>query len=270
MADEVSAVDQTETTEGQDTGQDAFSWGEIDDDLKSFVGDKSPIDIAKEALSHKQAATRRTEQILNESGFLKPPEQGSEMEFFKAFAPEDVSSYAEALKDTFGDEQIPPAMMDSAKEAGFHPEQFKSFMSHLKQQNAEIVEKSAKEFREIINDHWGADRDAKLNYIQRAANNFRGSSDLDVDGVIEAVSILNTDGSYETQKIIMDTLANFGEAIQEGTTGFSGNPGGMSAKDEHEALRSRAIEKGGLRNLSAADQKRFKELQEELSNGTKG
>lgn len=49
-----------------DGGVPAFTWGEMDEDVTAFVGERTPQEIAKEALAHKQGATRRREQLVED------------------------------------------------------------------------------------------------------------------------------------------------------------------------------------------------------------
>lgn len=248
-----------------DGGAGGFKWEGLDDDLKGFVGDKTPAEIAKEGFAHKQSATRRAEQIMKESGMLAPPETGKELDFFKGFAPEEVAAYADAAKDELGEDAGAggAALMAAAKDAGLHPQQFKSLIGGLKEANAKAAEEQGKAFDTALTAAWGDKRAGNSTLLERAAKVL--APDMDANAVIAAVTSLNPGGDPAVTVRQLDALVRIGQQFEEGVNDPGGQAGHLAIVDEHKALKAKAIDFGGVENLPLSDQKRLTQLQDEVS-----
>lgn len=248
-------------------GASAYKWEGLDADLEKYVGGRSPLEIARESLAHKQGATRRSEQILKDSGAMMPPEKGSEMAFFAKFAPEDVAAYSEAAKDELGANAGPEVgvIAGAAKAAGLHPAQFKALVGAMKEGNDAAVKAQGQAFEGAIAEAWGKDRAAHTEMVARAAKSI--APDLPPDQVIGAIAALNPRGDVQTTIRQLNILREIGARLEEGVTDVGGGVGGVANADEHKALKRAAIDAGGVKNLSSAQQKRLEELQGMVSNG---
>lgn len=128
--------------EGEPVETPSFEWGELDEDLKGFIGDMSPMEVAKAGFSHKQGATRREEQIrdslMDDADFAAKMAEKHGM----VSAPKDDKAFMEMAKSRISEDTeykrpeidlpTPDGVLDTwakaAREAGVTPTQHEAMV----------------------------------------------------------------------------------------------------------------------------------------------
>ena len=214
-------------------------WGaDLDPELKTFVGDKTPAQIAKEL---KGAQALLGKKAIGIPGKDATPEEHRAFHEARG-VPADASGYdfsdviaeiATANPDWPRDEAREQQFKELAKSANLSAGEAKELVRKQLSQELEankaaiVASKQANTATEtMIAEQWGANREAKT----AAANRF--AHHLGIDGDVMEVFMKAAGTKPEARFKLLELMAEQGASLEEGAGpgGFNPKPGGMSSE----------------------------------------
>lgn len=212
---ETTATETTETAAAESTAEaTAYDWGEVPDEVGAFINGRDPVEVATEGLKARQAASKRSEKIIEESGLLQMPDSDAGDEAVDAFLsklrPESADVYGEANPEKFGEgaDDSAKAFMAAAHEAGMTPHQFQKMAVALEKQ-AQTAAGTAEDFEAMLQDQHGDEYDKLKTFADRAYG------DMD-EGKKAAMSNAMQYMPKDVRASMFEMMADFGQMRQEG------------------------------------------------------
>lgn len=238
---------------GQEPPKDppaASPWGEMDDELKEFVGDKSPADVAKEL--------KGAQTLLGKKQIGIPNEESTPVEWAKFHETRGVPGNAEGYDFSSVKDEVLKDIPEDQREGAWDEGEEKRFRELAKAANLSKTEASellkrelgyrmeaqgkvakesadaAKAAQDMITENWGN----RTEEYTQDANNFARHMGLgdDVIGAMQKLAGVNAEARFKLVDFMREQGALLREGGQPGKTSGGAVPAsGMSADQARQA-----------------------------------
>lgn len=237
----------------------------LDEDAAKVIGDRSAADFVTWAKQQRQAASKRSEDVIKEGGFIRPLEddaaEDTVKEHFGAYRPADATEYLSVagLKE---DDLSPIDRIDieAAFEIGMHKTQYRDFMAKRQLERESWGKEQAAKAVELKKEEWGDKAELNSQLVDRAFTMMKMP-----DNFVEALSN-PVAFSPDMYGVLMDGFAKVGGLFKEGgplddDSDASGGRAGMSLREEQSDLEAAA----GERDLTPSERARLTELNRKIA-----